>query len=58
MTFLRKSAKYTLLDYKRNEGIVEELKIQPVIEKKFRITITNGYNTFTEFTGLDTHTLS
>jgi hypothetical protein len=33
MTFLRKSAKYTLLDHKRNHSVFKELKIQPVSEK-------------------------
>lgn len=32
MRFLRKTAGYSLLDHKRNDAIVEELKVQPVIK--------------------------
>jgi hypothetical protein len=33
MKFMMKTAKYTWLDYKRNQDITEELKMQPVMEK-------------------------
>jgi hypothetical protein len=33
MKFMRKTAKYTWQDHKRNQDITEELKMQPVIEK-------------------------
>jgi hypothetical protein len=33
MKFMRKTAKYTWQDHKRNQDITEELKIQPVMEK-------------------------
>jgi hypothetical protein len=33
MKFMMKTAKYTWQDHKRNQDIIEELKIQPVMEK-------------------------
>jgi hypothetical protein len=33
MKFMRKTAKYTWQDHKRNQDIAEELQIQPVMEK-------------------------
>jgi hypothetical protein len=33
MKFMRKTAKYTWHDHKRNQDITKELKIQPVIKK-------------------------
>jgi hypothetical protein len=33
MKFMRKTAKYTWQDHKRNQDITEELKIQPLMEK-------------------------
>jgi hypothetical protein len=38
MKFMRKTAKYSWKDHKRNQDITEELKIQPVMEK------INSYN--------------
>jgi hypothetical protein len=38
MKFMRKTAKYTWQDYKRNQDIAEELILQPVMEK------INNYN--------------
>jgi len=34
MKFFRRTADYTLLDHKRNEEILEELKVEPVDEKR------------------------
>jgi len=31
--FMRRTAKYTVQDYKTNEGILSELKINPVLKK-------------------------
>jgi hypothetical protein len=33
MKFLTKTTKYTLFDHKRNQDIMQKLKIQPVLEK-------------------------
>jgi hypothetical protein len=33
MKFFRRTARYTLFDHKRNEEILEELKVEPVDEK-------------------------
>jgi hypothetical protein len=33
MKFLRRTAGYTLLDHKKNEDILQELNITPVLEK-------------------------
>jgi len=33
MKFMRRTAKYTWLDYKTNENILSELKINPVVKK-------------------------
>jgi hypothetical protein len=33
MKFFRRTARYTLFDHKRNEEILEELKLEPVDEK-------------------------
>jgi hypothetical protein len=51
MKFLRKIAKYTLFDHKRNQGIVKELKTESVLEKS-TITGTDGYKTFAGWTDL------
>jgi len=36
MIFFRRTAGYTLLDHKRNKEILEELKVEPVDEKRNR----------------------
>jgi len=33
MNFLRRAARYNLFDHKRNEGILEEMKVEPIDEK-------------------------
>jgi hypothetical protein len=33
MNFFRRTARYTLFDHKRNEEILEQLKVEPVDEK-------------------------
>jgi hypothetical protein len=33
MRFLTKTANYTLFDHKRNQDIIKELRIEPVLEK-------------------------
>ena len=43
MKFLRRTAGYTLLDHKRNDEILEELKVQPA-ENKLRNTNQIVYN--------------
>jgi hypothetical protein len=40
ITFLRRTAGYTLFDHKRNEEILEELKVEPT-EDKLRRYKTN-----------------
>jgi hypothetical protein len=38
MKVFRRTAGYTFLDHKRNEEILEELKVEPVIQKLRRYT--------------------
>jgi len=33
MTFFRRTARYTVFDQKRNERILEQLKVEPVVKK-------------------------
>jgi hypothetical protein len=49
MKFMRTS-KYMIQDYKTNKDILWELKIKPVVKRKFKITKINGYNMFSEWT--------
>jgi hypothetical protein len=55
MKFLKKTTKYTLFDHKRNQYVIKKLRTQ--FWKKSTLTNTNGYNTFAEWTYLDSHTL-
>jgi hypothetical protein len=48
--FIIRMAKYTWQDYKTNEDIIPELKINPVVKKKYKTTEINGYNMFGEWT--------
>jgi tRNA(Ile2) C34 agmatinyltransferase TiaS len=50
MIFMRRMAKYTWQNYKTNEGIQSELKINPAVKK---ITDVNGYKMFGEWTETD-----
>ena len=45
MQFLRRTAGYTLLDHKRNDEILEELKVQPA-DNKLRNTNQIVYNMY------------
>jgi len=56
MIFMRRMAKYAHQDYKTNEDIISELKINPVVKKKYKITEVNGYSIFGEWTEADCHT--
>jgi hypothetical protein len=33
MKFLRKTARYTLMDHKQNEEIIQEIQVAPIINK-------------------------
>jgi hypothetical protein len=43
MKYMRRTAGYTWTDYKKNAQIAKELKIKPILEKKWNIRDT-GYN--------------
>jgi hypothetical protein len=48
MNYLRRTARYTLLNHKRNEEILEELHVTP-LEDKLCNTDISGYNMFIEW---------
>jgi hypothetical protein len=52
MKYLRRTARYTLLDHKRKEAILEELHVTP-LEDNYVHTDTSGSNMFIEWKTTD-----
>jgi len=54
MKFMRRRAKYTWQDYRAMKLFCQNLKLTQ-LQRKFKITETNGYNIFGEWKETDCH---